>query len=198
MSCKPDDRPPPRTASPAQMDTHRRKMGHMRSHVNEGKTAPSARADETPPTPPTPPPPPPFPYDLRKAGYSFPPKPRALCERCWNGPFGVHAAWLFDVSDASQETKSYSYVDTWEAIRSRANMGCDGCRFLKKHNWESESIGPADISITVGLSDDRATKLPTGMHMLAVGIYVVDMDISRWSCYAYALDDGETLTICAK
>ncbi|KAH9853348.1 heterokaryon incompatibility protein-domain-containing protein [Lenzites betulinus] len=188
MSCKPDDRPPSRTAPPAQMDTRRRKMGRMRKRLNEGKTAPSARADEKPPTAP----PPPFPYDLREAGYRLPPKPDSLCERCWDGPFGVHAAWLFDVSDASQETKSYSYVDTWEAIESRAEKGCVGCRFLQKHKQKSQGMGPADISITVGLRNDRATRLPTGMHMLAVDVHA-DERVDEYSLplqfYAYALDD---------
>ncbi|KAH9853360.1 heterokaryon incompatibility protein-domain-containing protein [Lenzites betulinus] len=165
------------------MDTLRRKMGRMWKHVNAGKTAPSARADEKPPTAP----PPPFPYDLREAGYRLPPKLDSLCERCWNGPFGVNAAWLFDVSDASQKTKSYSYVDTWEAIESRAEKGCVGCRFLATHHLDPRDTGTADISITVGLRDDRARWLPTGMHMLVVDLYV-DGHIPSSHYYAYALD----------
>lgn len=157
------------------MVTLQQKIRHIWDNFNQGKTLL----------------PPPFPYDLRHSGYRLPPKPDSLCETCWNGPFGAHAAWLFNVMDASDGAKSYFYFDTWADIESRAKSGCAGCSFLTFHQLESQGTVRADISITVGLSDDRDTKLPSGMHVLAVNPDVAE-DRPRWICYAYALNDGET------
>lgn len=132
-----------------------------------------------------------FPYsDCRLAGYALPPKPHSLCELCWEGPLGAHAAWLFDVTDEAQGKKTYSYWASRQDMRSRARRGCTWCRMLqgcRSSLWDGVPEGKrVRIDIEVGLHLDEGGP-PTGMHMVSVS-----SNSPHRSRFVYTLNDGET------
>lgn len=140
--------------------------------------------------------------DCRLAGYTLPPKPDRLCESCWDGPFGAHAAWLFDVTDGGQHSStslpaasnSYSYWTTEQEIWSRNQLGCAWCRLLWQiPRFQDPGIidvpfdKPIPIDIEVGLCFDGGPP-PGGIHMIRVRLCGGQLNMR----YAYTLRDGET------
>lgn len=147
------------------------------------KTLPPKLADETLTELPF------FPYtDCRLAGYSLPPKPDSLCDLCWDGALGAHAAWLFDAADGDQERKKWSYWASQKKLQSNANKGCAWCRVVY---WEFSSFlhiherQPACIDVEVGLHFGDGAP-PTGMHMMTI-----HYNGRHGRRYAYTLNDGE-------
>ncbi|KAH9856595.1 heterokaryon incompatibility protein-domain-containing protein [Lenzites betulinus] len=131
-----------------------------------------------------------FPYDCRLAGYTLPPKPDTLCASCWEGPFGAHAAWLFDVPDGCQHSsppesalKSYSYRISQGGLKSNADMDCVWCEEVKAP-FQAAKWEPVNVDIEMGLFFDDGAP-PSGMHMIRVTAYAG----SKTERYAYKLND---------
>lgn len=67
----------------------------------------------------------------------LPPRPRTVCDACWEGPFAMHFGLLL-VSPRNGKwyrrwPKKISYVTTWAKLETRADAGCVWCRLVLDH-----------------------------------------------------------------
>ncbi|KAI0369471.1 HET-domain-containing protein [Pilatotrama ljubarskyi] len=115
----------------------------------------------------------------------LPPKPRSLCQSCWEGPVAEqYGLFLGDFAELEpwNWTEGYSYITSWAAVQAGTDASCVWCELVStacKDDDDPQSTEP--IEIRVGNGGPLVNHSPVGTQAL----YVCMDDEPHFGGYVY-------------